>query len=562
MKKLILTSLIALLIGAWNLGRTNEWPDEYLGLPGDNLNLYAVMKLFQESETLEGFEKSLNDQNSRINNLDLNGDNLVDYIMVFDYVEGNVHTIVLRVALNEYEKQDVAVFTVEQFNDGSVQVQLIGDEALYGEDYIVEPIYADNYNETPNPGYIGRSRNRSNVVVIRTTRYEVASWPLIRFIFLPSYVVWRSHWYWGYRPHYWHPWRPYYWHYYYGYHSHWYPYYYRHYRHWNHYRYARYHDFYYRGIRSHSPKIRTRINRGLYRDTYSRPDLRRNGEALFARTNSSQNYRERGNAYSTQDNRAVSSSRRSSAVRGTTSGVDRRRYSSVNNRINTSPATVKKSNSGTSRRSSTSVSNRNETRQPSVKRPGTSSKSTTIRNSGTNRRSPALQKTETSGRPSTVRNSRTDKTSATVSKSGNLRRPATLINKRSTTRQSAVINSGNSRKPTPIGNSGNYSRRSDNNASRISRNPGTTINRKPSTTVKRNSGISDRSRSSFTIKNSSRPSYGRTNVTSRRSAPRSSAGISNKSSSIQRSSGNRSSRHSSPAGRPSVSSRRSGSSRR
>jgi len=49
-----------------------EQNDNYLGLPGDNLNLYAVMTLFQESKTLEEFERSLNDENSRINNLDLN----------------------------------------------------------------------------------------------------------------------------------------------------------------------------------------------------------------------------------------------------------------------------------------------------------------------------------------------------------------------------------------------------------------------------------------------------------------------------------------------------------
>jgi len=453
MKKLIITSIIALLMGAWNLGRTNEWPDEYLGLPGDNLNLYAVMKLFQESETLEGFERSLNDENSRINNLDLNGDNLVDYIMVFDYVDGNMHTIVLRVALNEFENQDVAVFTVERFNDGSVQVQLIGDEALYGENYIVEPIYADNYNETPNPGYIGRSRNIRNVVVVRTTYYEVASWPLIRYIFLPSYIVWRSHWYWGYRPHYWHPWRPYYWHYYYGYHSHWHPYYYRHYRHWKHYRCARYHDYYYRDIRSHSPKVKIRIKKGVYRYTYSRPDLRRNGEALFARTNNSQNHRERGNYVSTQGNRSVSSSRRSRSVQGTTSGVDRRQSSSVNQKLNISPASAR--NSGTSRRPATSISKSNETRQ------------------------------------------------------------------------SAINRSNTSRKPTTVSRSSNYSRRSVNNTSRISRKSGTTINRKPSSTVKRNSGISNRSRSAVSRSNSSRPSNSRSAVTSRRSAPRSSARISN-----------------------------------
>ena len=43
-----------------------------LGLPGDNLNLYAVLDLFQKSETFEIFEKKLNEEDSKINNLDLN----------------------------------------------------------------------------------------------------------------------------------------------------------------------------------------------------------------------------------------------------------------------------------------------------------------------------------------------------------------------------------------------------------------------------------------------------------------------------------------------------------
>ncbi|MFN2337336.1 MAG: hypothetical protein ABR560_10245, partial [Bacteroidales bacterium] len=91
----------------------------------------------QESETLEAFEKNINDENSRINNLDLNGDNMVDYITVTDYVDGDVHTIVLRTALSRNEYQDLAVFTVEKLRNGAVQIQLIGDEALYGRNYIV-----------------------------------------------------------------------------------------------------------------------------------------------------------------------------------------------------------------------------------------------------------------------------------------------------------------------------------------------------------------------------------------------------------------------------------------
>ena len=83
---------------------------------------------------------------------------MVDYIMVTDYVDGDVHTIVLQVAVNQRENQDVAVFTVQRFNNGQVQIQLTGDESLYGRNYIIEPIYDDGNNgQTPNPGYTGRN---------------------------------------------------------------------------------------------------------------------------------------------------------------------------------------------------------------------------------------------------------------------------------------------------------------------------------------------------------------------------------------------------------------------
>ena len=37
-----------------------------LGLPGDNLDLYAVLTLFQKSKTIEEFESSLNDSKNKI----------------------------------------------------------------------------------------------------------------------------------------------------------------------------------------------------------------------------------------------------------------------------------------------------------------------------------------------------------------------------------------------------------------------------------------------------------------------------------------------------------------
>ena len=261
--------------------------DESLGLPGDNLNLYAVMKLFQESETLEGFEKSLNDENTHINNLDLDGDGNIDYIKIEDNVDGNVHTIVLKDAITLTENQDIAVFTVQRFANNEVQIQLIGDEELYGKDYIIEPDYEGNAaGATTNPGYSGNP-----VVVNRTTYVEVASWPLVHFMFMPLYVVWHSPWYFGYYPSWWRTWRPYYWDYYYGYHHNYNPYYYGHYRHVNNYRYAQWNDNYYNSRRSHSQVVYQRKQEGRYKDTYSRPDTRKEGVELYRKTHTDNNAR-------------------------------------------------------------------------------------------------------------------------------------------------------------------------------------------------------------------------------------------------------------------------------
>ena len=279
MKKFLITPIFAAIVAIGTAAAApQKYPDEYLGLPGDNFNLYAVMDLFQKSETLEGFERSLNDENSRINNLDLNNDNYIDYIRVIDYVDGNVHTIVLQAILDRDDSQDVAVFTVEKFRDGSVQIQLIGDEALYGKNYIIEPYYA----ETPNPGYTGRPR-KQNVQVVRTTYVSVNAWPVVRFIYLPTYRVWRSSWYWGYYPSYWSPWRPYYYHYYYGYHYHWYPHYYAHYRVYHTPRWSGWNDYYYRDKRIYSKNVTININNNIYKTTYSRPESRRDGEAMYAK---------------------------------------------------------------------------------------------------------------------------------------------------------------------------------------------------------------------------------------------------------------------------------------
>ena len=69
-------------------GSQTEADTTLSGLPGDNLDLYAVLDLFQKSKTIEDFEKSLNLEETGINNLDLDLDNKVDFIKVVTKAEG------------------------------------------------------------------------------------------------------------------------------------------------------------------------------------------------------------------------------------------------------------------------------------------------------------------------------------------------------------------------------------------------------------------------------------------------------------------------------------------
>ena len=433
MKKLIITSIIGILIAAGTTIKAQNQPDGYLGLPGDNLNLYAVMNLFQESETLEDFERKLNDPDTRVNNLDLNGDNLVDYIMVNDYVDGDDHNIVLQVALNSNERQDIGVFTVERFRNGSVQIQLIGDEALYGRNYIIEPIYDD----TPNPGYNGRSRG--NTKYVTTTTYEIAAWPMIQFIYHPRYVRWHSTWHWGYYPTYWSPWRPFYYHHYYGYHHNFFPVYYSHYRHWHQPRYNRYNDYYYHRVRSHSPYVSSRIRDGHYRSTYSRPESRRDGEALYARNHANRGSRASNNGITSRSSRPATvnnQGRRTSVDNGvrrqpnsasTRNQNNARSSRSVNN--NSTGTTVRQNpanNNGTRRNDASEVRSSGRSNTPAVNR--SSSNRSSDQSGRTVSRSNNSSNKTTANTPTQQRTSRSEPVrsnrNATVSSnSGSQQRP-------------------------------------------------------------------------------------------------------------------------------------------
>lgn len=293
---------IATLVSCWlwSPAQTKAQTTDSLGLPGDNLNLYAVLDIFQKSETLEEFEKSINSEDSKINNLDLNNDNKTDYIRVIDNVKGTAHAIVLQTNITEKETQDIAVIEVEQDADKNVQIQVIGDEMLYGKNYIIEPKQNENQNlkstaatSTPNPGYTGNSTQVTNVTnnyynnnynsnntnsgyspYYNNYWYPVSSWAIVRYLYVPTYTVYVSPWYWGYYPVYWRPWTPLFWHsYYYGWiHPH-----HHHYHGWYYksgtIKNTSAHDYYYGKRRTTSAYVAQHKGGVEYQKTYSRPDL-------------------------------------------------------------------------------------------------------------------------------------------------------------------------------------------------------------------------------------------------------------------------------------------------
>lgn len=187
----ILTGFIALPAFS-QTGDENE--EDLLGLPGDNLDLYAVLDLFQKSKTIEDFQEALNAKETGINNLDLNLDGNVDFIKVVTKQKDEDFTFILQDDVSDDETQDVAVILLSKDKDANVTLQIVGDEALYGKNFVVEPAPP----VTPNPAYTGDnpvtvSSDATNVVVVQSA-------PIVQYVYSPVYVPYYPPYYYGYYP--------------------------------------------------------------------------------------------------------------------------------------------------------------------------------------------------------------------------------------------------------------------------------------------------------------------------------------------------------------------------
>lgn len=168
---------------------------------GDNFSLEGALAMFKTANSLEEFEKVINEENNSINNLDLNDDGSIDYIMVDDIKEGDTHVLVLSTYLNEKEKQDIATIGIEKTGNENAQLQIVGDEDLYGKDVYVEPVeLVETVKDGKGPS-IPEFETKPMLV-------NVWLWPCVRFIYAPTYIVWRSPYRWGYYPRGWEPWKP------------------------------------------------------------------------------------------------------------------------------------------------------------------------------------------------------------------------------------------------------------------------------------------------------------------------------------------------------------------
>ncbi len=169
-----LTTLLMTLM----LMSTALWADETITVSANSsdisegLDLKVVAKLFAEAKDLEQFEMMLNNPDSAFCNLDLNGDGQVDYLRVVETGEGRKRLIVLQAILAKDIYQDVASIYVEKDEADNVTVQIVGDEYIYGTNYIIEPVY-----------------------VYRPVIYD--------WFWSPAWYAWYSPWYWGYYPGWW-----------------------------------------------------------------------------------------------------------------------------------------------------------------------------------------------------------------------------------------------------------------------------------------------------------------------------------------------------------------------
>lgn len=184
MKKILFTWLLSVVVFAVVNAQYAYDRSSYdrSGYYGDNFSLEGALDLFKHSYSLEDFERRLNREDTWINNLDLDNDGRIDYIRVeHRRYDRDFHVIVLQVPLGRYDVQDVAVIEMEQEGSRRVDLQMVGDEDIYGNEIYIEP-YGDSER-------------------------DVYRWPVVQSLLDNRYDLYVSPYRYAYYPNWWSPWR-------------------------------------------------------------------------------------------------------------------------------------------------------------------------------------------------------------------------------------------------------------------------------------------------------------------------------------------------------------------
>jgi len=190
MKHLIAILFMFTIAPLWGYSQKSTTPDS-TGLPGDHFSLEGALEMLRNAVDLEAFEKALNTEANGVNNLDLNQDGDVDYVLVEHRSDGEAHAIVLRAVVSASESQDLAMIGIEKNGAESAVLQIIGDQEVYGDDWIVEPL-----DEKAVGGKGGPAAPSEMVGVV----VNVWSWSCVRNVYGSGNHYWISPFEWGYYP--------------------------------------------------------------------------------------------------------------------------------------------------------------------------------------------------------------------------------------------------------------------------------------------------------------------------------------------------------------------------
>lgn len=197
--KIVNLSIIAILLFA--IPTLGQETDKL----GEDFDLEALPGILEKVSNFEELEKAINEEGNDVNNLDLDGNNEVDYVLIQEEIDGDTHIAFLRIATSETEYQDVATIEIEKQSASTATFQIVGDEALYGPDYILEPeggvvdISESTSGSTGGKGGPSPSFNPPPPLV-RVTLCVV--------VFRPAYVVFVSPYGFVLRPVWFRPWHP------------------------------------------------------------------------------------------------------------------------------------------------------------------------------------------------------------------------------------------------------------------------------------------------------------------------------------------------------------------